>query len=101
MILEGSHRLVERYMAGRATAIPGNGVTWGRFLRDHPPLEDLHRRHTEASPRRDLGGTPVPGPLLRRQRRPSSRRRAATSFFTRGSGSGWSTGNFRAPLVVS
>jgi hypothetical protein len=59
LLLEGSHRLVERYMADNPTPIPGNSVTWGRFMRHHPALADLHRQHTEQAPRRDLIGTSV------------------------------------------
>lgn len=59
LLLEGSHRLVERYMATNVTPIPGNSVTWGRFMRHHPALADLHRQHSSAAPRRDLVGASI------------------------------------------
>ena len=59
LLLEGSHRLVERYLAEHPTPIPGNGVTWRRFLRDHPALDDLRRQHDSETPRRDLVGTAI------------------------------------------
>lgn len=59
LLLEGSHRLVERYMAEQPAPIAGNSVTWGRFLRHHPALEVLRRRHTPDAPRRDLVGATI------------------------------------------
>lgn len=59
LLLEGSHHLVERYMAERPTPIPGNSVTWGRFMRHHPGLADLHRIHSDEAPRRELVGSSI------------------------------------------
>ena len=56
LLLEGSHHLVERYITDHTAPIPGNSVSWGRFMKHHPALADLRREHTEASPRRDLVG---------------------------------------------
>lgn len=57
LLLAGSHHLVERYMAEWPTPIPGNSVTWGRFMKHHPKLVDLHRAHTSDAPLRELVGS--------------------------------------------
>ena len=45
LLLEGSHHVVERYLAEHETPIPGNSVTWGRFMRHHPALAELQGPH--------------------------------------------------------
>ena len=59
LLLEGSHHLVERYLDEHPTPIPGNGVTWGRFMRHHAPLDELMRERSADAPGRDLVGVPI------------------------------------------
>jgi hypothetical protein len=59
LLLEGSHRLLARYMAEQDGPIPGNSVTWARFLRHYPELRDLWRGGSVESPGRGLLGTSI------------------------------------------
>lgn len=57
LLLAGSHRLVERY----ARDLPGdqrggNAVNWGRFMRQHPFLDQLRRGGRPEAPGRELLG---------------------------------------------
>jgi hypothetical protein len=59
LLLEGSHRLVERYVQTQDLPIAGNSVTWRRFLRHYPELDDLRCEHDADTPRRDLIGSTI------------------------------------------
>ncbi len=54
LLLSGSHRLVERYAQGLPEPTSGNGVTWGRFMKQDPWLDQLRRGGTPDNPRREL-----------------------------------------------
>jgi hypothetical protein len=54
LLLSGSHRLVERYAKTVPPGTGGNGVTWGRFMKQDPWLNQLRRGGTVDEPRRDL-----------------------------------------------
>lgn len=59
LLLEGSHHLVDRYLSSIDAPVGGNGSTWGRFLRQHPWLDQLRRGGSEDDPRREMLGTDV------------------------------------------
>lgn len=60
LLLAGSHNLVERYRHGLpADQLAGNSVSWGRFMRQHPFLEQLRRGGSLEAPGRDLLGRKV------------------------------------------
>jgi ectoine hydroxylase-related dioxygenase (phytanoyl-CoA dioxygenase family) len=54
LLLSGSHRLVERYTKTLPPGTGGNGVTWGRFMKQDPWLNQLRRGGTAAEPGRHL-----------------------------------------------
>jgi hypothetical protein len=57
-VLEGSHRLVERYSRTLPPGgIGGNSVEWGRFMKQDPWLDLLRRGGTADVPRRELVGS--------------------------------------------
>ena len=61
LVLGGSHRLVERFAVELAPdELGGNQVTWGRFMKQDPWLDELHRRGDEPErTHRLLGATRV------------------------------------------
>jgi hypothetical protein len=54
LLLSGSHRLVERYAKTLPSGTGGNGVTWGRFMKQDPWLNELRRGGTPEEPGRHL-----------------------------------------------
>jgi hypothetical protein len=54
LLLSGSHRLVERYAKTLPPGTGGNGVTWGRFMKQDPWLNELRRGGTAEEPNRHL-----------------------------------------------
>ena len=62
LLLEGSHHVVERYMAENPTPIPGNSVSWGKFMRHRPALCCTHTGAPNVSdrPRQMLSTTAKP-----------------------------------------
>lgn len=57
LLLDGSHRLVERYRQNLPESHrPGNFANFGRFLRQHPFLDQLRQGGTDTDSRRDLLG---------------------------------------------
>lgn len=55
LLLAGSHLLVDEYSKRLAPAERGgNSVTWGRFLKQHPVLDELRRGGTRDHPRREI-----------------------------------------------
>jgi hypothetical protein len=66
LLLPGSHRLVERYAKTLPPGTGGNGVTWGRFMKQDGFLNELRRGGTAETPNRhllnvdhDVDGIPV------------------------------------------
>ena len=57
LVLEGSHRLVERYARTLPPETGGNKDTWARFMKQDPWLHRLYRGGTASDPGRHLLGT--------------------------------------------
>jgi hypothetical protein len=59
LLLAGSHRLVDRFSADLSPdSRGGNGVTWGKFMRQDPWLNELRRGGGPDRPRRELLNDP-------------------------------------------
>ncbi|MHB1446358.1 MAG: phytanoyl-CoA dioxygenase family protein [Acidimicrobiales bacterium] len=60
LLLAGSHNLVERYRHRlRPDQLGGNATSWGRFMRQHPFLDQLRQGGSSEAPGRDLLGRRV------------------------------------------